>query len=137
MSQSKCKSHLSWYVSCTVADMMISLHSLHTSLKHDPLFYFQYIQGAKPVTRMLAHYYGYLHFTDITIENYYKRYIRDLLHFRHEIFCAAGKIVKFLQEAGKEQGFLTDAEGGGGYSSLHVRRGDFQYKKMRIDDSEW
>ena len=86
---------------------------------------------------MLAHYYGYLHFTDVKIENYYKRYIRDLLHFRHEIFCAAGKIVKFLQEAGKEQGFSTDSEGGGGYSSLHVRRGDFQYTKMRIDDSEW
>ena len=80
-----------------------------------------YIQGGKPPTRMLAHYYGYLHFTDVSIGNYYKRYIRDMLHFRHEIFCAAGKIVKFLQDAAKEQGFSTDSDGGGGYSSLHVR----------------
>ena len=85
-----------------------------------------YIQGGKPPTRMLAHYYGYLHFTDSQIGNYYKRYIRDLLHLRHEIFCAAGKIVKFLEE-----------EGNGEFSSLHIRRGDFQYKKMKISGEEW
>lgn len=96
-----------------------------------------YIQGGKPPTRMLAHYYGYLHFTDASIGNYYKRYIRDLVHFRHEIFCAAGKIVKFLQDASELQGFPADSEGGGGYSSLHVRRGDFQYKKMRVSANEW
>ena len=80
-----------------------------------------YIQGGKPPTRMLAHYYGYLHFTDPSIGNYYKRYIRDLLHLRHEIFCAAGKIVNFLQDEARKLGFTTDSEGGGGYSSLHVR----------------
>jgi len=85
----------------------------------------------------LAHYYGYLHFTDVSIGNYYKRYVRDNLHLRREIFCAAGKIVKFLQDAAKEQGFSIDSEGGGGYSSLHIRRGDFQYKKMRVTDEEW
>ena len=96
-----------------------------------------YIQGGKPPTRMLAHYYGYLHFTDVSIGNYYKRYVRDLLHFRHEIFCAAGKIVNFLQAEAKEQGFSIDSEGGGGYSSLHIRRGDFQYKTMRVSGEEW
>lgn len=80
-----------------------------------------YIQAGKPPTRMLGHYYGYIHFTDVAVGNYYKRYIRDLFHFRHEIFCAAGKIVKYLQQAAKEQGFQVDSEGGGGYSSLHVR----------------
>jgi len=96
-----------------------------------------YIQGGKPPTRMLAHYYGYIHFTDVSIGNYFKRYIRDMLHFRHEIFCAAGKIVKFLQDAAKADGFSIDGDGAGGYSSLHVRRGDFQYKKMKISAEEW
>eukprot|EP00578_Thalassiosira_sp_NH16_P001179 CAMPEP_0181129138 /NCGR_PEP_ID=MMETSP1071-20121207/29161_1 /TAXON_ID=35127 /ORGANISM="Thalassiosira sp., Strain NH16" /LENGTH=1337 /DNA_ID=CAMNT_0023215103 /DNA_START=9 /DNA_END=4023 /DNA_ORIENTATION=- len=96
-----------------------------------------YVQGGKPPTRMLAHFYGYLHFTDSAVGNYYKRYVRDLLHVRHEIFCAAGKIVKALQDAAKKEGFSIDSEGGGGYSSLHVRRGDFQYKKMRIPAETW
>lgn len=39
-----------------------------------------YIQGNKPPTRMLAHYYGYLHFTDVSIGNYYKRYVRGEFH---------------------------------------------------------
>ncbi|KAL7548601.1 hypothetical protein ACHAWF_011873 [Thalassiosira exigua] len=87
---------------------------------------------------MLAHYYGYLHFTDASVGNYYKRYVRDLLHFRHvEIFCAAGKIVKFLQNAGKAVGFSPDPDGSGGFSSLHIRRGDFQYKKMKISSESW
>ena len=70
---------------------------------------------------MLAHYYGYLHFTDVSIGNYYKRYVRDLLHLRQEMFCAAGKIVNFLQAEGMKEGFSVDSEGAGGYSSLHVR----------------
>jgi hypothetical protein len=80
-----------------------------------------YIQAGKPPTRMLNHYYGYLHFTDFSIGNYYKRYVRDLLHLRQEIFCAAGKITKYLQDAARKGGFATDSEGGGGYSSLHIR----------------
>jgi hypothetical protein len=96
-----------------------------------------YIQAAKPPTRMLAHFYGYIHFTDPSYDNYFRRYVRDLLHYRHEIFCAAGKIVQTLQSLGREHGFSTDSEGIGGYSSLHIRRGDFQYKKMKLTPDEW
>jgi hypothetical protein len=85
-----------------------------------------YIQAGKPATRMLAHYYGYIHFTDPALGNYFKRYVRDLLHYRHEIFCAAGKIVRKLQDMGEQLGFPVDEEGSGGFSALHVRRGDFQ-----------
>ena len=45
--------------------------------------------------------------------------------------------MNFLQAEAKEQGFSIDSEGGGGYSSLHIRRGDFQYKKMRVSGEEW
>ena len=83
-----------------------------------------YIQAAKPPTRMLAHYYGYITFTDPSYDNYFKRYVRDLLHYRHEIFCAAGKIVASLQAVGNSHGFPPDQELGiGGYSALHIRRG--------------
>ena len=34
-------------------------------------------------------------------------------------------------------GFLADSEGGGGYSSLHVRRGELQYKSVKIPAQEW
>eukprot|EP00956_Cyclotella_meneghiniana_P004207 scaffold5177_cov73-Cyclotella_meneghiniana.AAC.2 len=96
-----------------------------------------YIQAEKPVTRMLAHFYGYITFTDPSYDNYFKRFVRDLLHYRHEIFCAAGKIINTLQLLGQDHGFSLEAEGNGGYSSLHIRRGDFQYKKMKLSAHEW
>jgi hypothetical protein len=96
-----------------------------------------YIQGGKPKTRMLAHFYGYMHFSDAAVGNFYKRLVRDLLHFRPEINCAAGKIIKALQDEGKKREFSTDPNGAGGYSALHIRRGDFQYKKMKLSGEEW
>ena len=76
-------------------------------------------------------------FTDPKIDNYFKRFVRDFLHYQDPIFCAAGKIVNALQQESKERGFELDNEGGGGYSSFHVRRGDLQYKKQKISGEEW
>jgi hypothetical protein len=36
-----------------------------------------------------------------------------------------------------ERGFTIDQEGGGGYSSLHVRRGDLQYKEVWLSEDIW
>jgi len=87
--------------------------------------------------RIMAHFYGYLMFTNPSIFNYYKRFVRDYMHYNDEIYCAAGKIVKALQEEGQKQGFNLDDEKGGGYAALHVRRGDLQYKKVKISAEEW
>lgn len=107
---------------------------LTKELNQPPLMY---IQAGKPATRMLAHFYGYITFTDPSYDNYFKRFVRDLLHYRHEIFCAAGKIINILQLLGQDHGFSLEGEGNGGYSSLHIRRGDFQYKKMKLSAQEW
>jgi len=87
--------------------------------------------------RLLAHYYGIIYFTDPVIENYYRRFVRDFLHYHDTIYCAAGKIVKAVQAEGEKRGFSVDAEGAGGFSTLHVRRGDLQYKKVKIPAEEW
>ena len=87
--------------------------------------------------RILNHFYTTIYFTDPTMDNYYKRFIRDFIHYHGNIFCAAGKIVKLLQDEGKERGFEIDEEGGGGFSALHVRRGDLQYKEVIISAEEW
>jgi GDP-fucose protein O-fucosyltransferase len=87
--------------------------------------------------RLLSHYYGMLYFTDPAIDHYYKRFVRDFLHYHDSIYCAAGKIVKALQAEGEKRGFKVDEEGGGGYSAMHIRRGDLQYKKVKIPGEEW
>jgi len=96
-----------------------------------------YIPAGTKQYRMLAHFYGYIHFTDTSLGNFFKRYIRDLVRYRDEIFCTAGKIIYSLQKAAKQRGFAVEPDGSGGYSALHVRRGDFQYKKMKISGEDW
>jgi hypothetical protein len=81
--------------------------------------------GDKP-WRLLAHFYNMIHFTDPSLSNYFKRFVRDFLHYNDKIYCAAAKIVKALQAEGKKLGFDVDVEGGGGYSAMHIRRGEFQ-----------
>jgi hypothetical protein len=81
--------------------------------------------GSGMENRLLNHFYAFLYFTDPVIDNYYKRFVRDLLHYKDQIYCAAGKIVHALNAEGKE------------WSSLHVRRGDFQYKEVKLPAEEW
>lgn len=87
--------------------------------------------------RILNHFYTTIYFTNPSIDNYYKRFVRDFVHYNDNVFCAAGKIIQLLQDEGKERGFGVDEEGAGGYSALHVRRGDLQYKEVVISADEW
>jgi hypothetical protein len=77
------------------------------------------------VHRLLNHFYAFIFFTNPVIDNYYKRFVRDFLHYKDEIYCAAGKIVHAINDLGKT------------WSTLHVRRGDLQYKKVKISAEEW
>ena len=60
----------------------------------------------------MAHFYGFLLFTNTSINNHFKRFVRDFMHYNDEIYCAAGKIVHALQQEGKERGFTLDEEHG-------------------------
>jgi hypothetical protein len=61
--------------------------------------------------RLLEHFYTFIHFEDDAMDRYYKRFVRDYVHYIDIIFCKAAKIIHKLLE-----------EGQGSYSSFHVRR---------------
>jgi len=93
--------------------------------------------------RLLVHFYAILFFTDDKVGNFYKRFARDFFRYPDEVFCAAGKIILALQY---ENNVLSgtsnpmadlDTELVGGYSSLHVRRGDLQFKEVALNSSQW
>lgn len=110
-----------------------NIYYYNSTVQNESLIHFNNDKG----NRILAHFYGALLFTNPIINNYYKRFVRDFLHYHDEIYCAAGKIVLTIQADGKKRGFKPNEEGGGGYSSMHVRRGDLQYKKVKISAEEW
>jgi len=88
-----------------------------------------HIRSHSKMTRLLVHFYAFIYFTDPKVGNHFKRMVRDRVRYSDKIFCPGGKIVKAL---------LGEANGAdGGYSSIHIRRGDFQWANMRISAEEW
>jgi len=71
--------------------------------------------------RLLEHFYTYIHFQDPAMDRFYKRFVRDYVHYVDLIFCKSAQIIQALLK-----------EGDGVYSSFHVRRGEFQYKNVKI-----
>ena len=86
---------------------------------------------------MLGHFYQFIYFTNPIIDNHFKRFVRDFMHYNDRILCAAGKIVRAIQTEAVQLGFSPDEEGGGGYSSLHVRRTDLQYPDVLLNEDKW
>jgi hypothetical protein len=101
--------------------------------KRKPTFYDQSLHepslihwnAADMPHRVLSHFYTFIYFTDPKIDNNYKRFVRDFMHYVDGIYCAAGKIVHALNDEVK------------GWSSLHVRRGDLQYKEVKFSAAQW
>ena len=83
----------------------------------------------KSCYRLLSHFYTFMYFTDPKIDNYYKRFVRDFLHYNDAVYCAAWKVIKAVQ---KDADALNVP-----WSSWHVRRGELQYKKVKIPAEEW
>jgi hypothetical protein len=82
--------------------------------------------------RLLEHFYTFIHFQSEEMDRYYKRFVRDYIHYNDLIFCKAAIIVnKLLRESAN---YRNDSKGV--YSSFHVRRGDLQYKEVKIP-ADW
>ncbi|CAB1100152.1 unnamed protein product [Ectocarpus sp. CCAP 1310/34] len=117
--------------------------------------------------RLFTHFYTFVGFSDPVAARHHRRLVRDLVHFRESLFCAAATIVGRLRAAGGgdpgnwsgyygEWGGLGGKEGGvgggevagvgggsyaddgggevrkrAGFSTFHIRRGDFQYARMK------
>jgi hypothetical protein len=84
--------------------------------------------------RLLNHFYTFMYFLDPKVDNHFKRFVRDNLHYVDAIYCAAGKIIQSLENEAARVGKETDNPG---FSAMHIRRGDFQYKKTKISAEEW
>lgn len=96
--------------------------------------------------RILTHYYTYLYWEDPQIAKYYKRIVRDRLHYHDIIFCYSGFIVRQLHEISSKIDYkplpsLHHASyktlGGNSnldatYYAVHIRRCDFQYQDTRL-----
>ena len=90
--------------------------------------------------RILTHFYSYIYFAEHKREHFYKRFVRDRLHYHDEIFCAASKVLRLIhkeasiiskQNMPTSEHFQTlggNTTEGASFHAYHIRRGDFQFK---------
>ena len=106
---------------CTYDDEMQDAHVVHFMCYH------------KMRVRLLVHFYAFLFFESWQQDLWAKRFVRDHLRYIDELQCAAARIVNAIREHVKERD-PRNVEGT--FHSMHIRRGDFQYKNTRIEAKE-
>mmetsp|Transcript_14650 Transcript_14650/g.34054 ORF Transcript_14650/g.34054 Transcript_14650/m.34054 type:complete len:682 (+) Transcript_14650:88-2133(+) len=80
-------------------------------------------------SRLLVHFYAFLFFQDWKHDLWMKRFVRDHVRYIDEIQCAAARVVTAMRKrvSNRTKGNSTD------FDTIHVRRGDFQFKETRVD----
>jgi len=81
--------------------------------------------------RLLVHFYAFLYFANGLQDLWTKRFVRDHLRYKDELQCAAARAVHAIRERAKARNPAGNPHGF--FDSFHVRRGDFQYKRTRVD----
>lgn len=99
-------------------------------LQEQELIHFKVTKDDGVNTRLLTHFYAFVFFQDWRQDLWTKRFIRDHVRYLDQIVCAAARIVKAVRERSKSK------NNNGRFDTFHVRRGDFQYKKTRIEATQ-
>ena len=79
--------------------------------------------------RLLTHFYAFLFFEDYKQDLWSKRFVRDHLRYLDELQCAAARIVSAIRELSRQDPSNPE----GLFDTMHIRRGDFRYKKTRVE----
>lgn len=98
-------------------------------LQHAKIVHFHGKRGLG--ARLLVHFYAFLFFQDWRQDLWMKRFVRDHVRYIDEMQCAAARIVHAVRQRAIEKGTSEDGE----FDAFHIRRGDFQYKKTRVEAS--
>ena len=74
---------------------------------------------------MYIYTYAAFHFfADVALQRYYKRFVRDYIRYKDEIFCIADDIITAIRNDVRKtvKGHNSDAVfGSGNYYALHIR----------------
>ena len=80
--------------------------------------------------RLLNHFYAFGFFGDPDQRSFYRRFIRDNMRYIDDIQCAGARLVDAVRATSRELGQNGD------FYALHIRRGDFQFKEVKISASK-
>ena len=104
-----------------------------------PVFYEKKLQDAYHIHfpadhqhRLLQHFYAFTFFADKTMQSFYKRFMRDYMRYKDNIQCAGADLLEAVRADAKK----LDPDHNGDFYALHIRRGDFQYKEVKLSAAD-
>ncbi len=105
-----------------------------------PVFYDEKLQEVHHIHfpadhnhRLLQHHYAFTFFADPEMQSFYKRFIRDYMRYKDNIQCAGHELVQAVREDARNE-IINNPDGK--YYALHIRRGDFQYKDVKLSAAD-
>eukprot|EP00597_Dinobryon_sp_UTEXLB2267_P001157 CAMPEP_0170072120 /NCGR_PEP_ID=MMETSP0019_2-20121128/9840_1 /TAXON_ID=98059 /ORGANISM="Dinobryon sp., Strain UTEXLB2267" /LENGTH=557 /DNA_ID=CAMNT_0010280937 /DNA_START=182 /DNA_END=1855 /DNA_ORIENTATION=+ len=78
--------------------------------------------------RILQHHYAFAFFADPDMQSFYRRFVRDYMRYKDDIQCAGAELLARV----RQDSLALDPSQQGLFYALHIRRGDFQYKDVKI-----
>lgn len=104
-----------------------------------PVYYDAKLQNAHHIHfpggeqyRLLQHHYAFAFFADLKMQSYYRRFVRDFMRYKDEIQCYGAELVAAVRADARR----LAPESQGEYYALHIRRGDLQFKEVKISATE-
>lgn len=82
--------------------------------------------------RVLQHFYAWGFFPDPSMQSFYKRFVRDYMRYKDPIQCAGAQLLNYV----RNEAYKLNPASGGDFYAIHARRGDFQFKEVKIGASE-
>eukprot|EP01041_Mallomonas_annulata_P002582 gene2582-5051_t len=76
--------------------------------------------------------FAFAFFADPNMQSFYRRFVRDFMRYQDEIQCAGSDVVAAV----RADALQHNPDSKGEYYALHVRRGDFQFKDVKIEASQ-
>jgi hypothetical protein len=76
----------------------------------------------------LVYIVAFAFFADPRMQSFYKRFIRDYMRYKDYIQCIGHDMVKVV----RADALKHNPAGNGEYYAMHIRRGDFQFKDVKI-----
>ena len=91
--------------------------------------------------RMLIHHYAFLFYQSWQQQLWMQRLIRDQFRYKDELQCAAARIVQTLRHIAAhvnrdKNNSSSSGNDDGGFDTMHIRRGDFQFKAQWVSASD-
>ena len=107
--------------------------------ERNPVFYDDELQNMHHIHipgdsnhRVLQHHYAFAFFASPTVQSFYRRFVRDFLRYKDSIHCYGASVVAAV----RADSLKENPTGNGEYYALHIRRGDFQFKDVKIGAEE-